>query len=193
MILLKTKNFLYVFILLAYACGQKTKPTDNNVETQLDTAAKTPVEVVRDTNTVNFPCSPNIVKTKNYKNDTKGFFVRLTSICLDDNAIIDTLQNTDERLVLAQNSNYKHEVFLQTGKDSAAYTITKDLVKVDGIIGNEVLINPQMPKTAFDQKDNSVTINFTFSPPNATTVRKVKFKVLLKGGVKFVGVVEDKE
>lgn len=186
---MKTKISLIAIILFSFACGQKTKPTDN-VETQLDTTTKAPVAVVQETKTVNFPCGANTTLTKNYKNDTKGFFATITSVCLDDNAILDTLQNTEAQLVLAQNSNYKHIVFLKTGKDSATYTITKDLIKGEGIMGNEVLINPQMTEPSFDPKDNSVTIHFTFSSPNASTIKKVKFKVLLKGGVKFIGFVE---
>ena len=146
---------------------------------------------MQETKKVNFPCGANTTLTKNYKNDTKGFFATITSVCLDDNAIIDTLQNTETQLVLAQNSNYKHIVFLRTGNDSATYTITKYLIKGEGIIGNEVLINPQMPEPSFDPKDNSVAINFTFSSPNATKIRKVKFKVLLKGGAKFIGFVDE--
>ena len=189
MMQMQTRILLITITLFSFACGQKTKPTDN-VETQLDTATKAPVELVQETQTVNFPCVANTTLTRNYKNDTKGFFATITSVCLDDNAILDTLQNTEAQLVLAQNSNYKHIVFLKTGKDSATHTITKDLVTGEGITGNEVLINPQTPEPSFEPKDNSITILFTFSSPNASTIRKVKFKVLLKGGVKFMGVVE---
>lgn len=187
---MQTKILLIITTLFLFACGQKTKPTDNNVETQLDTAAKPPKQVVKDTITVKFPCASDIIKNKNYKNDTKGFFVRLTSICLENSVVVDMLQNSDEQLVLAENHHYKHTVFLQTGNDSATYTITKDLVKLDNLTGNEVLINPLMPEPSFEPKDNSITILFTFSEPNATEIRKVKFKVSLKEGVKFMGGVD---
>jgi hypothetical protein len=185
------KISLIVVTLFLFACGQQTQPKERNVETKLDTAKEQPKAVEQVTSTINFPCSPEVVKTRNYKNDTKGFFVKITSVCLDDNAIIDTMEKTPEKIVLAQNSNYKHVVFLQTGNDSATYTITKDLVKADNLTGNEVLINPQIPKTAFEPKDNSIRILFTFSEPNATEIRKVKFKVSLKGGIKFMGVVDE--
>lgn len=187
------KLFLSLIVLFAFSCGQKTKPkestTASTIENGIDAANEQEAKqggAEYTVKTIKFPCSPDIVKTKNYK----GLFVQLTSICLNDTAVIDTLQKTENETILAQNSNYKHEVFLKAGGDSASYTITKDLVNLAGLANNEVLINPQMPKTAFEPKDNSVTIYFTFSSPNATMVKKVEFKVLLKGGIKFMGVVD---
>ncbi len=185
------KLFIGVLVLMGFACGQQTQPKEKKVETKLDTAAKQPKVVEQITSTVNFPCSPEVVKTRNYKNDTKGFFVKITSVCLDDNAIIDTMEKTPEKIVLAQNSNYKHVVFLQTGNDSATYTITKDLIQGKNIVGNEVLINPQTKEPALDPENNAVTILFTFSAPNASKIRTAKIKVFLKTGPKFLGFVNE--
>lgn len=186
---MRIKFFIALFVLMAFACGQKTQPNNNNVETRLDTAVKPEKPVDGEVTTISFPCSPNSTITKKFGEGENWLLCQITSVCLGDSAVIDTLQKTDAETILAKNSNYKHELWLKVKGDSVSYTFTKkSAFEVEGR-DNMVLVNPRLEKN--ENSPRAVNIYFTLSPPNATKPKQCWFIASIDGGYEFMGFVEE--
>lgn len=191
MILLKTKVSLIVIAIFCFACENKKpqkKVTQDAEIAQVDSqVVEEKVEPVYQTN--KSPCEGQKPVHAAYKSeDTNGFYLEVTPICLEDYGVIDTAFGNGDTTPIMISSNYRHKVELFLRDDSAEYFISKDNITFSEGMHNQVLVRPDIK--GFTQADTTAYVNFFLGRPDTDDLIICKFKISYNNGVKHLGYEE---